>query len=116
MKAKRMFTGIAAAALILSLGTVSFSAAETVKGSFFADADKNSICDFCGEGCSFTDENGDGICDFYNGRSCTGTNAGQNFVDDNGDGICDNYKQNRCSSFGRHGGCRGYGRRGHCGR
>lgn len=116
MKTKRIFTGVAAAALVLTLGAVSFSAAETVKGRFFTDPDGDGICDFSGRGCTFADEDGDGICDFYNEQIGSGANQGQNFADDNNDGICDNYSQNRCGGFGRGCGNGGYGRRGRCGR
>lgn len=116
MKTKKIFTGVAAAALVLTLGAVSFSAAETVKGRFFTDLDGDGVCDFSGRGCAFADEDGDGICDFYNGQIGSGANQGQNFADDNNDGICDNYSQNRCGGFGRGCGNGGYGRRGRCGR
>lgn len=116
MKTKKIFTGVAAAALVLTLGAVSFSAAETVKGRFFTDLDGDGICDFSGRGCAFADEDNDGICDFYNEQIGSGANQGQNFADDNNDDICDNYSQNRCGGFGRGCGNGGYGRRGRCGR
>ena len=50
--------------------------------------------------CLFTDENGDGVCDYHADGSCRYdtdgdgicNHAGQDryFVDENGDGVCDN--------------------------
>lgn len=96
MEAKKIITGIAVAALILSPCTVSFSASETAKSKSISNPDQKSVCSFCGKTCSFTDKNGDGVCDFYAARNGSKANPGQNFVDDNGDGICDNYKKNKC--------------------
>lgn len=61
--------------------------------------------DSCQKGRGFVDEDGDGVCDNYNGdtshmqtRYCNGSHHGMNgelhrrgFVDEDGDGFCDNY-------------------------
>ncbi|HEC89440.1 MAG TPA: hypothetical protein ENI44_02525 [Thermoplasmatales archaeon] len=69
----------------------------------------------CQKGTGFVDEDGDGICDNYNGRAlrmqnryCNGSCYGMNseshrnkmgFVDEDGDRMCDNYEtqlHNQC--------------------
>ena len=48
----------------------------------------NSI--YTGTGCFYIDENGDGICDNYDGSQAgNGSGRRHNFTDENGDGICD---------------------------
>ncbi len=72
MKRKQILTkaaaGMAAAALLFSLGTVSVSA----RGRNYVDANRDGVCDYCGTECSFVDEDGDGICDNFASRSCYG--------------------------------------------
>lgn len=84
---KKLTAGIAAAAIILTLGTTSaFAAGRCFRQNFY-------------------DGNGDGICD-NRGSSLCGRQNGCSFMDENGDGICDNYGTGTC----RHGsgaGCRG---------
>lgn len=65
-------------------------------GCSFADEDGDGICDncenrryYCGEDCSFTDDDGDGLCDTC-GNSGYYCKNGCAFIDEDGDGICDN--------------------------
>lgn len=93
---RKKLIGVLAAALVLSAGSMSVSAAGRCHGS----ADRVCVQ------CSFVDDDGDGICD-----NC-------NFTDADGDGICDNNNGTGCRS--RHGarsGCRsGHSARTGCGR
>lgn len=74
---KKLTAGIAAAAIILTLGTTSAFAAGRCHRQNFYDGNGDGICDsrgssLCGRqnGCRFTDENGDGICDNYGTETC----------------------------------------------
>lgn len=102
---KKILTGLLVVTLAVSAGSVTVSAAETVYGRNYADANKDGICDYCGQedGCNL--------------KICNGN--GRYFIDKDGDGVCDNYKNNSChgkyKSSGKCGKYRGY-RRGHCGR
>ena len=128
MKTGKIFTGIAAAALVFSLEAVSaFGVEPGTAGNYtdnvavccycgggcqFVDEDGDGICDnyngqgtYCqGAGCGFVDEDGDGVCDYYNGQGAYCQGIGQGYVDENGDGVCDNYQYRGC---GRQGGRRG---------
>lgn len=71
-------------------------------GRHFVDENGDGICDYyqngrCGAGC--VDLNGDGICDFYNGGG-----RGPGFVDADGDDICDNLGTGRGTGNGLGGG------------
>lgn len=105
---KKLFAGVLAAALALSVLTASAFAAP---GANYVDADGDGVCDNClagkclrkdcrrhcgggarqcaGAGCRFVDEDGDGICDLLaaGGGGC----GSQRYVDNNGDGVCDNF-------------------------
>lgn len=92
---RKLFSGLLAAALVLSLGTTSAFACHHGGCVNYVEA---------GCGVNYVDADGDGICD-----NCGGTGCGVNYVDADGDGVCDNY----ASGWGR--GCgrgRGHGR--HC--
>lgn len=123
---KRIITGIAASALVLSLcvtgalaaghgyggghhGTARTTWSQNTAGwtgvcghhsaacGGYADADGDGICDNCGAGCGgYVDANGDGVCD-----NC-GAARGWRYVDADGDGVCDNY------GTGWHSGCGGH--------
>jgi rubredoxin len=105
---KRLLAGIIAAAIVVTMGTVSVMASPRQGGQTgrnrnaascstctngsgncsgygrmnFTDANGDGICDNCGNGTKFTDANGDGICDSCGSRA--------NYADADGDGICDN--------------------------
>ena len=111
---KKLWTGICAAAVVLSIGTTGAFAAGMGRGAHhansnsvtsnltyrtqttstcaqFVDSNSDGICDTCGKGYGFVDANGDGICDNLGTHCQNGTcGNGYNFVDANGDGICDN--------------------------
>ena len=87
----KVLAGRVIATFALSLGAMNILAAEPITNN----TGDNGTYYYCGEGCQFIDENGDGICDYYG----TGNYCGQYYVDENGDGICDNYGAGRC--YGR---------------
>ena len=73
---KKLFAGILAAVIVLSLGFITaFARANMQEGSF-------------------VDSNGDGVCDNYGTAACQ--NKCSNWADNNGDGICDNYGTAAC--------------------
>ncbi len=120
MKAKFILTGILTAAFLFSCKTDGVFAATPARDRSFICTFSETPCSYCGSGCSYVDEDGDGVCDNFvcpagqgfvdedkdgicDYNSCP---AGQGFVDEDGDGVCDNYASGR-------GGC---GRpRGRCG-
>ena len=65
---KKLFAGVLAAALALSVLTASAFAAP---GANYVDADGDGVCDLLAAG----------------GGGC----GNQNYVDNNGDGVCDNF-------------------------
>ena len=101
---KKVFSGVLAAAIVLSMCLATGFAAGPGCGRHFADADGDGVCDNAGSQCAYTDADGDGICDV-----CGAAHAqpGGNFVDADGDGICDNYRSGRGCGYGRgaRGGC-----------
>ena len=84
---KKWTRGIAAAILILCLGTMSAFAAGQFHGRCYVDAD------------------GDGVCDHWGQGGC-----GVNYVDADGDGVCDNWGHGGCGlgTHAGHGGHRGW--------
>lgn len=95
---KKVWVGILAAAMAVSVGTTSALAAGPGAGRHFVDADGDGVCDNFGAGCSYVDADGDGICDScgaYHRNPPAGNRRGGNFVDNDGDGICDNYPAGR---------------------
>ena len=62
---KKLFSGVLAAAVVLSLGAAAASAAGLGRGPYFTDADGDGICDNAGSMCAYVDEDGDGVCDNY---------------------------------------------------
>ena len=91
----KILAGTVIAAFTLSLGVISVFATESIINT----PNNNVVYHYCGEGCQFIDENGDGICDYYGTGGCYGVNQGQYYVDENGDGVCDNYGTSGC--YGR---------------
>lgn len=91
---KKVFSGIIATVMVLSVCAMTAFAAGPGSGRYFVDAD------------------GDGVCDNYVAGQC---GRGRYFVDEDGDGVCDNY----VAGQGQGGGCgfrggRGCGFRGGC--
>ena len=73
----------------------------------YTDEDGDGVCDYCGTACGYrhyADENGDGLCD-----NC-GTACGyRHYADEDGDGVCDScgavhIAQRHHSGNGHHGG------------
>lgn len=111
---KKLWMGLAAAALVMSLcvtGALAagrhglrYANADGVCGSWgagcginFTDADGDSLCDYRSTSCGgFADTDGDGICDNR------GTHCGVCFTDADGDGICDNFGTGLGSRSGGH--------------
>lgn len=102
MKMKKLFAGLAAAALVMSMGAVTAFASDDGAGPYYQDANGDGICDRRAGVCRFVDEDGDGFCDY-----CGFCGQGAGYRDADGDGICDFY------GTGARAG-RGYGRRGGC--
>ena len=94
---KKLLTGFAAAALVLT-----FTATSALAASHHGRA-VSRVCNGLQTGwtrpaCSFVDNNGDGICDNYGNGNC---HHEGNFVDSNGDGVCDNYGGGNCHHQGQ---------------
>lgn len=100
MKMKKLFAGLAAAALFVSVGATTVFASDGGAGPYYQDANGDGVCDRRAGICRYLDEDGDGVCD-YCGFS------GQGYQDADGDGVCDFYGQGARAG-------RGYGRRGGC--
>lgn len=51
---KKLAAGVLLAALVMTAGTAHVSAVEVTHGRYYVDADKDGICDYCGEedGCN----------------------------------------------------------------
>lgn len=118
---RKFMTGVAAMAVVLSLGSMTALAAEQVQ---VYDA-SNGGCAYCGASCEFVDADGDGICDNYASAGCGYCGASCQFVDADGDGICDNYVSGNCGYCGAScqfvdadgdGICDNYASRNYCGR
>lgn len=95
---KKLWTGILAAALIFSLGTVNVLARGPHCSARHGHHNADGICAY------YTDENCDGVCD-----TCGAAHVQRNgFTDANNDGICDYYDTAPCGGghCGGHGGCR----------
>lgn len=100
---KTTLVGIMTAALMstLSIGTgTAFPAAPSPEPQQTQEQEQPAIkntnesstgnsYNFDGTGCVYTDENGDGICDYYDYHSANGYGHRHYFADENGDGICD---------------------------
>lgn len=96
---KKLFNGILLAAALLCIGTTGVFAAGQWQGRNFTDEDGDGVCDYAA--CTFVDADGDGVCD--NAGMCAGRGAngmrtgrgangyGANFIDEDGNGICDNF-------------------------
>ena len=106
---KKLLTGIAVTALLISMSSTTVLAAGRGCGRNFVDND--GVCDYYNTSCQFVDNDGDGICDNCGSNNC-GNGAG--YVDADGDGICDNYTANTSQngSGSRRGHCGGRGRHG----
>ncbi len=92
----KILAGTVITAFTLSLGAISVFATESIINT----PNNSAVYHYCGEGCQFIDENGDGICDYYGTGGCYGVNQGHYYVDENGDGICDYYGTDGC--YGTH--------------
>lgn len=111
LKLLTMLTALAVISLLaFNTGLVSAQTASQINSSILADHDGDGIPngldpDFIrgtaagrGSSTNFVDENGDGICDLYQGggkgfgrqTGNKGQNGLHNFVDADGDGVCDN--------------------------
>lgn len=99
---KKLFAGLAAAALFVSVGATTAFASDGWTGPYYQDADGDGICDRRAGVCRFVDEDCDGVCDL-----CGFVGQGAGYQDADGDGVCDYY------GMGARAG-RGYGRRGGC--
>ena len=106
MKMKKLFAGLAAAALFVSVGATTVFASDGGAGPYYQDANGDGICDRRAGVCSFVDEDCDGACD-----SCGfgGRGAGCRYQDADGDGGCDYYGTGARAGrgCGRRGGCCG---------
>lgn len=94
---KKLWTGILAAALIFSFGTVTVLARGPHCSARRGYRNADSLCAY------YTDENGDGVCD-----TCGAAHLQRNgFTDADNDGICDYFDSAACGGHcGGHGGCR----------
>ncbi len=113
MRVKNILAGMATAVLVFSLESVCVLAAQPAGTNNLTEFNQDAVCGYCGAGCQFLDEDGDGICDNYNQGIC-GIGNGTGYVDEDGDGICDNYSSGMGGGRGRGRGCGGNGGRGRC--
>lgn len=115
---RKVYLGLLAALITLSVGANTAFAAGCRSGCHFTDADGDGICDNAAV-CVYSDADGDGICDIcgINHGNCP-EGRGTAFVDADGDGVCDNYVSGQGQGAGcghglRDGHGRGF-RSGHC--
>lgn len=106
---KKLLTGIATMALVVSVSSTTAFAACGGCGSNFVDNDNDGVCDYYNTSCQFVDDDGNGTC----GNCGLGMHGmGTGYVDADGDGICDNFttgtsqngsgfKRGRCGGKGR---------------
>lgn len=95
---KKVFLGILAAAILVSVGATASLAANVGSGRCFVDTNDDGVCDYADDGCAYTDADGDGVCDHYvseQGRGC-----GYGWGHSHGQG---HHRQGRGCGF--HGGC-----------
>ena len=104
---KKLFAGVLAAAVVLSIGAIGISAAVRGEGCHYGNCSRDRVCDYT-----------DGAC--YNNKEdcvnsvCTGNGTcihNGNYVDADGSGICDHYEEREaagtCGQGGHHGNGRG---------
>lgn len=103
---KKLLAGVLTAALVFGAGTTGAFAAGPGRGRNFTDAKQDGIRNSAQTACSFTDADGDGICDTC-GVKPNESRHGKNFIDEDGDGICDNYSAGTRPRNGTGRGCRG---------
>ena len=103
-KTKKIFVGVLAAVIVLSVGVMGAFTAEAGYGKYFADADHDGICDWAGSGyhCTVRDNaeqrctNKDCINETCVDAECNDTECAD--ADENG--VCDNYRARRRRCFG----------------
>lgn len=96
---KKLFLGILAVALVLSVGATGVFAAGFGKGCRALNTEH--VCGYVKTtACRHTDVNGDGICDWCE-ADCTG--LGRYYTDADGDGVCDNAGTGYGTGMGHHG-------------
>lgn len=108
---KKAVVGVIAAGMVLSIGATSAFAVGPGSGRNFTDQNGDGICDYGGSTCRYTDADNDGICDSCGMEAHCGiaqNGYGRNFVDADGDGVCDHYAVSQGAGQGRRarGGCR----------
>ncbi len=74
----------------------------------FTDTDGDGLCDECGEKCGYTDEDGDGTCDICE-KSCRYTDCDEDGHCD----LCGSKSKRHCKSVPQKRG-HGHGKHGHC--
>ena len=88
---KKLITGIATMAVIISVSSTTVLAAGGGRGRNFVDNDNDGVCDYYNTACQFVDNDGDGICDNYNSNVCG-----------NGTGNGSGFRRGRCGGQSRH--------------
>lgn len=70
---KKLLTGAAVMALVISVGSTTAFAAGGGRGRRrnFVDIDNDGVCDYYNTFCQFADSDGDGICDNYGSNGCS---------------------------------------------
>ena len=99
---KRWMTGILAAVLVCVMVSAGASALAPHRHGNAAGTVGWGSC-----GVGFVDEDGDGVCDNWDGVCAGGCGVG--FVDEDGDGVCDNWHEGCLGGHGQamgQGGCR----------
>lgn len=91
-KTKKIFVGVLAAVIVLSVGVMGAFTAEAGYGKYFEDADHDGICDWAGSGYHCT------VRDNAEQRCINKDCISEICVDADENGVCDNYtaRQRRC--------------------
>lgn len=93
-KTKKIFVGVLAAVIVLSVGVMGAFTAEARYGKYFADADHDGICDWADSGYHCT------VRDNAEQRCINKDCISETCVDADENGVCDNYRARRRRCFG----------------
>lgn len=93
-KTKKIFVGVLAAVIVLSVGVMGAFTAEARYGKYFADADHDGICDWAGSGYHCT------VRDNAEQRCINKDCISETCVDADENGVCDNYRARQRRCFG----------------
>ncbi len=92
--AKKWLIGLAAALLLLPMGTAAALWMAPADEAQSTAQQKSAVCE------GFVDADGNGVCDRCDGAVCASRGSGtcEGFVDADGDGVCDRCDGTQCGS------------------